>query len=89
MNVKNVHDLPSTKCRPFHGLANLLILVLGLAPQALCFRLLSQAKPGSTVGDAELLLLDECEQLGVDLILMCGGDAVRRAGVVGVLCTFD
>jgi len=37
------------------------------------------------VGDIVLLPLDEGEQLHVDLILMCGGDAVRCARVVKVV----
>ena len=31
-------------CRPFHGLPFNLILILGLTPQALCFRLLRRLK---------------------------------------------
>ncbi len=32
---------------------------------------------------------EEGEQVGVDLVLMCGGDAVRRAGIVDVLGALD
>jgi hypothetical protein len=41
------------------------------------------------VGDMVPLPLDEREQLGVNLILMCGGDAVRRAGIVDVPGVLD
>src|SRR6478672_6485819 len=41
------------------------------------------------VGDIVLLSLDEGEQLGVDLILMRGSDAVRRTRVVNVLRALD
>jgi len=41
------------------------------------------------VGDMILLSLNEPEQLGVDLILMRRGDAVRRAWEVDVLRLLD
>src|SRR5215471_2820600 len=41
------------------------------------------------VGDMEFLSLDEGEQIRVDLILMRGSDAVRRARVVDVLRALD
>src|SRR5215831_20299636 len=41
------------------------------------------------VGDMSAPVLDESEQLGVDLILMRGGDAVRRAREVDVLRALD
>src|SRR5882724_65418 len=44
---------------------------------------------GLAIGDIVLLSLDEAQQLRVDLILMRGGDPVRRAGVVNVLRALD
>jgi len=37
---KSLMILMAANCRPFHGLEIRLILILGLAPQALCSRLL-------------------------------------------------
>src|SRR6185369_8756730 len=44
---------------------------------------------GLAVGDMVFLSLDEGEQIRVDLILMRGGDAVRRARVVDLLRALD
>src|SRR5687768_12363878 len=46
-------------------------------------------RAGSAVGDIVFFPFDEGEQLRVDLILMRGGDAVRRARVVDVLRALD
>jgi len=55
---KSLMILMAANCRPFHGLVIRLILILGLAPQALCSRLLRrlQNKPPASQAKTALLV---------------------------------